>query len=765
MPAELPIPNGTPAEFGSYIVESYLGSGAFGYVYRVAHEGNTYALKWLKPDAPDHGAERMKNEIWALRELDHPSIPKVYFDGVENGRPFFVMTFARGDNLTTQIERMRKERGHFSDFQVLKVLTEMLDVVVHMQDRNITHRDIKHDNILTDSTWTRCWLLDIGCCDAPSRPYSARTFWNIGAARFSPPSKLRHPQETKGTHDVFAIGVVGYLLVTFEYPWSVPSDQDVGHLLELMDKTPPTPIERFNNTVSHQLTSLILRLIERDDVTRPTAAEALAEARSVHDVLAAEVAPAVEKSDSIILPRVIRDPIHGDVRMTEFEWRLIATPEFQRLRWIKQLGFAHYVFHGAEHSRFQHSIGSMFVADRILQTIIQIQGSISGSIREDNEWRLEARAYALVHDVVHIPFGHTLEDELGFFRRHDENTSRIQRLVLDADSELGKVLRSTTFGERVIAHFDPQSTVRRRTFVAELISSSNGADVIDYVNRDAVYSGLDERIDSAIFRRFIFRNAEGGGHLLYQSFGKHGRRMDINFALENLRMARLALFMKVYTHPVKVAASAMLGKALYESRRGAKTKAHFTEDRIERMGDLELLLALRDHGAPAARRLSNELILRRLYQPAFKGRVLKPEEISLERYKFCQDTLREIGLFDPEKRYNLEKEFASKAGIQVHDVIIYCAPTAPGYSKAKFRILREKGEFALEELLDIELLRRHSGLWFLYIFVRTGIEKASCDKIVSVASERFSMSNELPVGAAELNLPLWEMVGSQTKVK
>ncbi len=110
----------------------------------------------------------------------------------------------------------------------------------------------------------------------------------------------------------------------------------------------------------------------------------------------------------IALPRVIRNPLHGDIRLTEFEWQLLHTKECQRLRWIKQIGFANLVYPGAEHSRLSHFIGTLFTADRILRSIEERTGT-PFNIEE----RLTARCYALLHDLSHAPYGHTLGGRVG----------------------------------------------------------------------------------------------------------------------------------------------------------------------------------------------------------------------------------------------------------------------------------------------------------------------------------------------------------------
>src|SRR5215470_3584295 len=100
--------------------------------------------------------------------------------------------------------------------------------------------------------------------------------------------------------------------------------------------------------------------------------------------------------------KLIRDAVHGDIEIGPLEVELMDTPEFQRLRGIKQLGTAYLVFPSAVHTRFEHSIGTSWMAYRILQAIRRTQ-----SVPADLEQLI--RISALLHDITHIPFGHTLE--------------------------------------------------------------------------------------------------------------------------------------------------------------------------------------------------------------------------------------------------------------------------------------------------------------------------------------------------------------------
>ncbi len=112
--------------------------------------------------------------------------------------------------------------------------------------------------------------------------------------------------------------------------------------------------------------------------------------------------------------KVIKDPIHKDIWLTETEINIIDTKEFQRLRNIKQLGPAIFVYPGAQHSRFEHSIGTLYMAQRIIKAIKRNTEKSSNKLSDRDIFLI--RIVALLHDLVHLPFGHTLEDEGRLFK-------------------------------------------------------------------------------------------------------------------------------------------------------------------------------------------------------------------------------------------------------------------------------------------------------------------------------------------------------------
>src|SRR6266550_8174540 len=139
--------------------------------------------------------------------------------------------------------------------------------------------------------------------------------------------------------------------------------------------------------------------------------------------------------------KLIRDAVHGDIELGPLEVELIDTPEFQRLRGIKQLGTAYLVYPSAVHTRFEHSLGTSWMAYRILQAVRRTE-----AISQDEERLI--RVSALLHDVTHIPFGHTLEDERRVLPRHDKDEERVNYFL--RESAIGRILKREGLQEKVI---------------------------------------------------------------------------------------------------------------------------------------------------------------------------------------------------------------------------------------------------------------------------------------------------------------------------
>jgi hypothetical protein len=176
---------------------------------------------------------------------------------------------------------------------------------------------------------------------------------------------------------------------------------------------------------------------------------------------------------------------------------LINTDAMQRLRWIRQNGLANFVFNTMEHSRFAHSLGVAFVARRMIDRIL-----LNSGLPEDNDkawmWRYETIAAALLHDIGHGPFSHSLEDILNAInpdcpreqRFHHEDMTL--RLITQEGTQINTVLRNCRedLPNRVAQFFLEKDKREQDHWRYRIVSSQLDADRLDYILRDAQMAGL-----------------------------------------------------------------------------------------------------------------------------------------------------------------------------------------------------------------------------------------------------------------------------------
>ncbi|MCZ6757979.1 MAG: HD domain-containing protein [Bacteroidetes bacterium] len=243
--------------------------------------------------------------------------------------------------------------------------------------------------------------------------------------------------------------------------------------------------------------------------------------------------------------KIFSDPVHGFISVPRGPvLDLIQTPEVQRLRRIRQLGIGYLVFPGAEHSRFGHALGAMALMHDVLTSLSEKGTAISP------EEHTAALAAALLHDVGHGPFSHTLEHELIDDFEH-EYMSRvlIGRLNQRMDGALMLALRM----------FDNDY---ERPFFYQLISSQLDMDRLDYLRRDSYYTGVAEgRVGVDRIIKTLRVHPDDGtpnDEIVVEAKGIH--------AVENFLIARRLMYWQVYLHKTILAGDHLLRGILRRAR-------------------------------------------------------------------------------------------------------------------------------------------------------------------------------------------------------
>lgn len=251
--------------------------------------------------------------------------------------------------------------------------------------------------------------------------------------------------------------------------------------------------------------------------------------------------------------RKIRDPIHGFLSLSSKEVDIVDTPVFQRLRKVRQLAFAHLVYPGAVHTRFEHSLG-----------VCHIAGLIAEELRLNGDERTLIRLAALLHDLGHGPFSHVSEDALQMYADRE----KIAAVGLKTE-QIHEVITATLVRQHPDLH--PFLSEREREQIAALLSCGYGdaivgsivsgpldADKQDYLLRDSHYCGVKYGIFDLHQLHQVLRSFDDptdGRHLMVSPDGIH--------ALEQFILAKYYMTTQVYRHKIRLITDQMLLRGVF----------------------------------------------------------------------------------------------------------------------------------------------------------------------------------------------------------
>jgi HD superfamily phosphohydrolase len=292
---------------------------------------------------------------------------------------------------------------------------------------------------------------------------------------------------------------------------------------------------------------------------------------------------------------VIRDPLWNNVRVDDLAMELVDTPAFQRLRYVRQLGWVYLVYPGATHTRFEHAVGAYHLARRAL-ALLEERGDIAHLRPEDCQL---VRVAALLHDIGHYPYSHALE-EIGALP-HEE----VARPLV-TEGEVADIL------SRALGPDAPDRVMRLIRGESDnplqgLISGSFDLDKLDYLRRDAVMCGVSYgEIDvDRLLQSLLLLEEPASGRA---TVGLSEKGLS---ALESLLFAKYQMYRNVYWHHAVRGATTMYKRLVADAINAGSLDAHdlaaFTDEgllhRVAEQRPSSLLGALR---------------ARRLYKRAFE---------------------------------------------------------------------------------------------------------------------------------------------------
>ncbi|HJT10600.1 MAG TPA: HD domain-containing protein [Candidatus Nitrosotalea sp.] len=367
----------------------------------------------------------------------------------------------------------------------------------------------------------------------------------------------------------------------------------------------------------------------------------------------------------------IVDPIHGFINVYGHETSLIDSPIFQRLRRIRQLAGAHLIYPGAQHSRFEHSLGTMHVAGQAA-SILEEKGHLD-SDSVDN-----LRLAALLHDIGHGPFSHLFEEVLQ--KKKKISHEKIGRNLI-LKSEIGDLVSKNGFDKKFIGKLAFGDS--KYQFMNEIISGGLSADMMDYLLRDGYFTGAEHaRID---FKRII------------NSLDVYQKKLSLDksalHSFESMMISRYQMFRAVYFHKTVRAAEVML----LESMLLADSELGLATDNLQKYVQLtdELLISKLISLPKTSRdlRWASQLALdyqeRRLLKCVYEKIFMKPR----------------MGKVNPLK---LQSEIAKKAKVDEAEVFVDISktpsiPLSPSKKESQSIILTSTGKTGPKEAYELPI--------------------------------------------------------------
>ena len=353
-------------------------------------------------------------------------------------------------------------------------------------------------------------------------------------------------------------------------------------------------------------------------------------------------------TDSI---KIIRDPLWNTIRLSATALRIIDTPSFQRLRFIRQLGFAHLVYPGATHTRFDHAVGVHHLTVTALR-MLRERGA------PDEAWQdAELIPYAaLLHDIGHYAYSHALEEleperipadheEVSWrFFNEDSLRAALETLGPDAPERIHALIRGESDSP-----------------LQGLISGSLDLDKMEYLRRDARFCGVpygEVDVDRLLEGLVLLQDPETGRW----ETGVHEKAVA---AMESLLFAKYQMFRNVYWHHGVRSATALYKRIVSEAVRSGLI------DKEELVGptDEELLYEIHRR----ARELQDDAVAERLAQrwiPALRQRRLPKRALELSAADLRDEPSPDWVVGDSARKRGLEDRLADEFGLESGEVVI-----------------------------------------------------------------------------------------------
>jgi len=404
----------------------------------------------------------------------------------------------------------------------------------------------------------------------------------------------------------------------------------------------------------------------------------------------------------------ITDPIHKHIRFTKVEHDILDNQMFQRLRRIRQLAGAHLIYPSAQHSRFEHSLGTMHIAGYAAETLL------SKGYLESEEEIQELRLAALLHDIGHGPFSHLFEEVLN--EKNRKNHEDIGKEII-LKSEISDIISRYGHDPSTISNLScGQSKIK---FLNEIIAGSLSADIMDYLPRDGMFTGTE------------YGNIDY--HRLVTSFRvvtKNHLALDRSalYSFESMLISRYEMVKAVYFHKTVRSAEVML----LHSMLLADDQLNLTDISLENFLELtdenvlERIISLK-HQNEIASKLAIDYRSRRLLKCVYE-RFLHRHDPTFK--KINRDTLNDLGL-----------RIAEEAGVSGSSVFVDSSrassmPLTPNKKEISSVILSDRKRTYEIPVTEIPIIDSITGFLNMLRVYTTAESRNPVEKCISRVIER-----------------------------
>ncbi len=351
--------------------------------------------------------------------------------------------------------------------------------------------------------------------------------------------------------------------------------------------------------------------------------------------------------------KTIRDPIHGNITLSDIELRLLDTPQLQRMRRIKQNGLCYLIYPAMNSTRFEHSLGVMHLA-----------GRVADHLELGREEKINLRIAGLLHDIGHCAFSHTSDavlNKIGI--SHEENS--IQMIIR---TEIADILK-----ENGINPIEVTELITGRGRFGKIISSEIDVDKMDYLIRDSYYAGVAYGIID--LERIIYGMKIIKGEMVIN-------RGSLE-AVESLLISRNMMYQTVYRHHTKRIVESMFSEALNDLLENGKVGY----DEFLLMDDIDLVYVLR-HSGGYSQDIMKRIDERRLFKTFFQ------ENLSAVNENFRKEMY--------ENKHKIQERIADDYGIERGYLLL----DTPESKMSEFMIKVEDSDGELRRIDEISNLAK-----------------------------------------------------------